>query len=109
MPGQRGIHIATRTVCAVLSMLCCSNATVADDNSYRHAEEQIGTVRQIYDGKLYPDLQVNTFRNIDRLFPTRTVRRGGEISALPVGELPFDDFRVVSGGASYDIYDILSL
>ncbi len=47
------------------------------------ADEPIGTVREVYDGRLYPDIQVNTFRNIDRLFPTRTVRRGavGESAA----------------------------
>ncbi len=44
--------------------------------------EEIGTVRQIYDGTLYPDIQVRTFRNIERLFPTRTVRRGTHHSRL---------------------------
>ncbi|MDP5138181.1 hypothetical protein ORJ04_19725, partial [Rheinheimera baltica] len=46
------------------------SADVVAPLAYRHMHEPIGTVRQIYDGKLYPDIQVNTFRNIDRLFPT---------------------------------------
>jgi CubicO group peptidase (beta-lactamase class C family) len=76
---------------------------------YRHAHEPIGTVREIYDGRLYPDIQVNTFRNIDRLFPTRTVRRGVHVSAMPVSELPLDNFSFHSGGKIYDLYDVLSL
>lgn len=40
---------------------------------YPHRAEPIGTVREIYDGTLTPELAVNTFRNIDRLFPTRRV------------------------------------
>ncbi|MCI0517374.1 MAG: beta-lactamase family protein [Woeseiaceae bacterium] len=109
MRKYRSKHAGLIAACVALSALVCGGTAVADDLPYRHAAEPIGTVRQVYDGKLYPDLQVNTFRNIDRLFPTRTVRRGGEVSTLPVRELPFDDFRVVAGGASYDIYDILSL
>ena len=45
--------------------------------------ETIGDVRSVFDGKLPPDIQVQTFRHIDRLFPTRTVRRGAEVLPLP--------------------------
>ena len=76
---------------------------------YRHADEPIGTVRGIYDGRLYPDIQVNTFRNIDRLFPTRTVSRGPTVSLLPEDPLPLEDFAFASGGQQYDLYDVLSL
>ena len=76
---------------------------------YRHADEPIGTVRGIYDGRLYPDIQVNTFRNIDRLFPTRTVRRGPTVSLFPEEPLPLEDFAFDSGGQRYDLYDVLSL
>jgi CubicO group peptidase (beta-lactamase class C family) len=76
---------------------------------YRHAAEPIGTVREVYDGRLYPDIQVNTFRNIDRLFPTRTVSRGPTVSLLPEDPLPLEDFAFASGGQQYDLYDVLSL
>lgn len=36
------------------------------ETPYRHTEEPIGTVEQIYDGDLLPDDAVATFRNIDR-------------------------------------------
>jgi Beta-lactamase len=71
--------------------------------------EEIGTVRQIYDGALYPDIQVRTFRNIDRLFPTRTIRRGTYVSALPKSRSPLQSVQFVSAGKKYDLYDYMSL
>ena len=80
------------------------------DPGYRHAEEPIGTVREVYDGRLYPDIQVNTFRNIDRLFPTRLVRSGASRGALPLRPLPLaEDFSFTLGEQRYDLYDVLSL
>ena len=73
-----------------------------------HAAEPIGTVRQVYDGALPPDIQVNTFRNIDRLFPTRTVARGNHVYPLPAGK-PLQNLRFVSNGRDYDLHDYVSL
>jgi CubicO group peptidase (beta-lactamase class C family) len=73
-----------------------------------HAGEPIGKVQQVYDGALFPTIQVNTFRNIDRLFPTRTVPRGERVYPLPAGNsLP--NFKFVSKGKDYDLYDYVSL
>lgn len=84
------------------------NTSMAED-SYVHADEPIGTVRQVYDGKLYPDIQVNTFRNISRLFPTRVVARGEQVKPIPVSLLPMDDFRFSWNDQTYDLYDVLSM
>jgi len=73
-----------------------------------HAAEPIGTVRQVYDGALPPDVQVNTFRNIDRLFPTRTVARGNHVYPLPAGR-PLQNLRFGSNGRDYDLHDYVSL
>jgi CubicO group peptidase (beta-lactamase class C family) len=73
-----------------------------------HAGEPIGTVQQVYDGALSRTIRVNTFRNIDRLFPTRTVARGGRVYPLPVGN-PLKNFKFVSNGKNYDLYDYVSL
>jgi len=95
---------------ALLLALCLLQApAMLAAGGYRHANEPIGTVRAVYDGRLYPDIQVNTFRNIDRLFPTRTVRRGPGVSQIPVRPLPMEDFAFESGGQRYDLYDVLSL
>ena len=97
-----------QTLTALITVLLLSSVAAAG-TPYRHATEDIGTVRQIYDGKLYPDIQVNTFRNIDRLFPTRTVARGETVSALPLSKQPLQDFAYSVDGQSYDLYDVLSM
>ena len=81
----------------------------AADSPYPHANETIGTVRQVYDGALFPDIQANTFRNIDRLFPTRTVRAGDSPSPLPSAELQIQNLHFTSRDKEYDLYDYLSL
>ena len=45
---------------------------------YPHANEPIGTIRQIYDAELTLEQRVNTFRNIDRLFPTRVIQASSQ-------------------------------
>lgn len=98
-----------QTLTALITVLLLLSSFAAAGTPYRHATEDIGTVRQIYDGKLYPDIQVNTFRNIDRLFPTRTVARGETVSALPLSKQPLQDFAYSVDGQSYDLYDVLSM
>ncbi len=74
-----------------------------------HAHEAIGTVRQMYDGALTPDLAVNTFRNIDRLFPTRTVKHGARVYPLPAASVRLNQLTFQSGGKSWDLVDYLAL
>lgn len=75
---------------------------------YTHSDEPIGTVREVYDGTLYPDIAVNTFRNIERLFPTRIVRRGEHSQPLPTATEPLTNFKFESAGVTYDLYDFLA-
>jgi CubicO group peptidase (beta-lactamase class C family) len=96
-------------IAALLTALLLQASFLAADSVYRHAGEPIGTVREVYDGHLYPDIQVNTFRNIDRLFATRTVRRGATVQALPAQLMPMDDFAFDHEGQRYDLYDVLAL
>jgi CubicO group peptidase (beta-lactamase class C family) len=76
---------------------------------YPHAGEPIGTARQMYDGALTPDIAVNTFRNIDRLFPTRTVSRGKEIYPLPKAKRQLTQVRFSSRGKQWDLVDYLAV
>lgn len=76
---------------------------------YPHVTEQIGTVRQVYDGALMPDIQVNTFRNIDRLFSTRVVKRGSNVYSLPRSANPLTSLTFSSENKVYDLYDYISL
>jgi CubicO group peptidase (beta-lactamase class C family) len=77
--------------------------------SYPHRTEPIGTVRQIYDGVLPPDLAVNTFRNIDRLFATRTVRRSARPLPLLSAATPLGAVEFVDRGKQYSLDDYLEL
>lgn len=100
---------ATRTLLAATALSWAWTATaIAED--YPHASEPIGTVEQIYDGHLTPDLAVSTFRNIDRLFPVRTIEAPDTPRALP--QAPQDLAAMVSfdiDGVTYDLYDFLAL
>ena len=92
--------------CIVVILFLASTATAQPVNP--HAHEPIGTVQQVYDGALFPAIQVNTFRNIDRLFATRVVLRGDAIHPLPAGK-PLANFKFASNSKDYDLYDYVSL
>jgi CubicO group peptidase (beta-lactamase class C family) len=72
-------------------------------------DEAIGSVQEIFNGTLRPDIEVNTFRHIDKLFPSRTVSRGASVYPLPLSDKRLTNVSFVSKGKKYDIYDYLSL
>lgn len=74
-----------------------------------HATEPIGTVRQIYDGALTQDQAVRTFRNIDRLFPTRTIAHGRHPRPLPPAATSLKDVEFTDQGKRYDLERYLEL
>jgi CubicO group peptidase (beta-lactamase class C family) len=82
---------------------------VASAQQYPHRTEPIGTVRQIYDGVLTPALAVNTFRNIDRLFPTRTVAGSSRPLPLPRAAVSLTDVHFSDQGKQYDLESYLEL
>jgi len=84
-------------------------AADATNSGYPHESEAIGTVRQVYDGRLMPDIQINTFRNIQRLFPTRLVKRGAVVTDFSRAEKSLEDFSFTLDGRVYDIFDVLAL
>ena len=76
---------------------------------YPHGAEPIGTVRQIYDGTLTPELAVNTFRNIDRLFPTRTVPHASQPMPLPSSATQLSGVSFSDRGKRYDLETYLDM
>jgi CubicO group peptidase (beta-lactamase class C family) len=98
-----------------VALSCATNhtqhvsANAADQDQYPHAAEPIGTVRQIYDGVLTPEAAINTFRNIDRLFPTRTVPRSAKPYPLPPASAPLGAVNFSEGVKRYDLDDYLEL
>lgn len=98
-----------RMIFFIAMLALASIETAGAQTAYPHEAEPIGTVRQIYDGALMPDLQVNTFRNIHRLFATRAVRRGANVYPLPRSETPLTELSFRSQGKPYDLFDYVSL
>ncbi len=99
----------TCAVSGVLAVLVSLAAAISACAAPPQSSQEIGTARQIYDGTLYPDIQVNTFRNIDRLFPTRTVKHGEHLYPLEKSDAPLKGVEFISEGKKYDLYDYLSL
>jgi CubicO group peptidase (beta-lactamase class C family) len=113
-----------RTKSVAMTLLCsamlCINMPVGAEKlvkvtekqstvSYPHAKETIGNVRQIYDGVLSPELAVNTFRNIDRLFPSALVRKSKQPYALPLDSKPLTPFSFMDRGRRIELEQYLEL
>ncbi len=88
----------------IIGMACMlTRPAVADP------KETIGTVADIYDGTLTSDIQVHTFRHIDRLFPVRIVKHGPHVLALPRASRLLAKVEFTSGGKAYDLIDYMAL
>jgi CubicO group peptidase (beta-lactamase class C family) len=105
---MRTQHAVAVTVALTLSICFSTKLAVAQAQAPDQPED-IGAVRQMYDGALYPDIQVRTFRHIERLFPTRTVKRGKHVYALPKSDTALQGVEFTSAGKKYDLYDYMSL
>ena len=79
------------------------------DPSYPHSAEAIGSLRQMYDGVLPLELAVNTFRNTDRLYPTRRIATGGTPYPLPAAKRQLQQLNFNSGTTAVDLPTYLSL
>jgi CubicO group peptidase (beta-lactamase class C family) len=92
-----------------LGLALAPAALLAQSTSYPHASEPIGSVREIYDGVLSPEMAVNTFRNIDRLFPSRLIPRSTHPRALPVAAQPLGPITVTDRGRTYTLDEFMEL
>lgn len=94
---------------SMLTLTTACEASAADDYEYPHAHEPIGTVEQVYEGTMLPDLAVSTYRNIDRLFPTRTIQSGSHPYALPKARRQLENVRFTYQDKQYDLFDYVAL
>jgi len=103
--------VGTLLACAIAAgASALSHAdSVAADAAYPHAAERIGSIYDVYNGALTPDLAVATFRNIDRLFPTRSVAPGATPYPLPRADASLTRVVISSNGKTYDLFDYLAL
>jgi CubicO group peptidase (beta-lactamase class C family) len=90
---------------ALASLAGCASAPPP----YPFAQQPIGTAEQVYAGTLSPDLAVNTYRNIDRLFPSRLIKASGEPRELPRADTPLTDLTFSYQGRAYSLAQFLAL
>ncbi|MFC3053560.1 serine hydrolase domain-containing protein [Kordiimonas pumila] len=70
--------------------------------------EALNHTQRAYAGKLFPTEQIETFRNIDRMFPTRIIERGGTVKPLQKHQKPILDLPISSNGQTYDLFDYVA-
>jgi CubicO group peptidase (beta-lactamase class C family) len=92
-----------------LIIACVGPVALTRADDVHRAPAAIGTVRQMYDGHLLPDVAVNTFGHIDRLFPTRTVHHGTYVYPLPQAARQLGSISFTSHGKKWDLYDYLAV
>ncbi len=88
-------------------VLIALSASIPLAAQYPHAAEPIGTVRQMYNGALTPDLAVNTFRNIDRLFPTRLIAASAKPLRLPPARTELTEAKIYDRGRTYTLDEFI--
>ncbi len=73
------------------------------------AEERIGSVRDVYDGTLPLDVEVNTFRHIDRVFPSALVKHGDRVFPLRRAAKQLQDVTFLGAGQQLHLADYIRL
>ena len=77
-----------------LALIVISYNPAFCDTKYNfQVDNKIGTIREVYDGTLLPDLQISTYRNIDRIFPTHIVKHGNNIYPLPKSDRSISNLK----------------
>ena len=69
---------------------------------------QSAGVRQMFDGKMLPDVEVATFARSDTIFPVNVVLRKGPIRPLPAASMKLAEIHFKSDGKDYDLFDYLA-
>jgi CubicO group peptidase (beta-lactamase class C family) len=96
-------------IALALTLAVLPSALSSQTQEYPHATEPIGTVREIYDGVLSPDMAVQTFRNIDRLFPSRRILRSSRPRPLLAAAEPLRSVTISDDGVRYDLEQFMEL
>jgi CubicO group peptidase (beta-lactamase class C family) len=70
--------------------------------------QQRASARQVFDGKMLPDVELATFERSDALFPVNAVPRKGPVRPLPPAAAKFKDLQFKSGTNTFDLFDYLA-
>lgn len=80
----------------------------APKQTSNHSHLGIGDIVSAYAGKLMPNVQMRTFSNTHKIFPTRTIKKGDDVATLPHSRRPLQDMSISANGETYDLYDYIS-
>jgi CubicO group peptidase (beta-lactamase class C family) len=81
--------------------------TLAFSSTPASAQQRAGA-RQVFDGKMLPDVEVSTFEHSDALFPVNIVPRKGPVRPLPPAATKLRDLQFKSEGHNFDRFDYLA-
>jgi len=84
----------------VATVLALSSAPVP-------AQDRAGA-RQVFDGKMLPEVELATFKHSDGLFPVNAVPRKGPVRPLPPAATKLKDVQFKSGTGTFDLFDYLA-
>ncbi|MGY2372941.1 serine hydrolase domain-containing protein [Pseudomonas sp. SDO524_S393] len=105
--GRNAVHLWVGASTLALSLSACA-VNPDGPKPYPHAQEPIGDVQAIYDGRLSQELAITTFRNTDRLFPVRTIKAGGHPFPLPRSSQPLAPVSFDYKGTRYSLDDYVA-
>ena len=96
-------------VSLALSCLACVLPVFAQPSN---SHQPLAGARQVFDGRMLPDVEVRTFSASDTLFPVNVVKRGGAVRPFEAaaGDLraKVEGLKFQSGGQRFDLYDYLT-
>ena len=80
----------------------------------QHADtpQKLAGARQVFDGAMLPDVEVNTFSHSDKLFPVNIVKRGGAVRPFAMASETLQSkarqVHFEARGRRFDLYDYLA-
>ena len=88
----------------VLGVLLCFQSP-----SFAAQDESLGSIRDAWSGKLFPDQAFRTFSSFDKLFPTRVIKAGDHVKPIPKSDKAFPAISFKSKDKQYDMVDFVTL
>ena len=100
-------HICFQWLFFLLTLLILDNGCRKKTDSSGETTDKIGEAKDLL--WLTPEYQPGTYRNIDKIFITRTIRRGTDVYPLPYSLIPLTSVKYSPDGVNtYDIDDFIT-
>ncbi|MCL2122708.1 MAG: beta-lactamase family protein [Desulfovibrionaceae bacterium] len=97
------INLSSAASVLVFVSLICLQAP-----SFAAQDQSIGSMRDTWSGKLFPDKAVRTHSSFDKLFPTRMIKASGKVKPIPKSDKPLQDIFFKSGDKPWDMVDYVT-